>query len=190
MTGITKSFDGKCAVDDVSLRIPEGEFWCFLGPSGCGKTTLLRIVAGLEKPTTGRLLIDDRDITSSPAHDRNFGMVFQGLALFPHLTVEENVGYALKLQGREARIRRERVAELLDLIRLPDIGRRRVDQLSGGQRQRVAIARALAQEPRLFLMDEPLSALDAKLARPHAGRAQAVAAGAQDHHHFRDPRPA
>jgi putative spermidine/putrescine transport system ATP-binding protein len=160
---ITKSFDGKRAVDSVSLKIPEGEFWCFLGPSGCGKTTLLRMVAGLESPTSGRILMNGRDITSEPAHERNFGMVFQSLALFPHLSVEENVGYALKLQGREARVRRERVAELLELIRLPDIRRRRVDQLSGGQRQRVAIARALAQEPQLFLMDEPLSALDAKL---------------------------
>jgi putative spermidine/putrescine transport system ATP-binding protein len=121
------------------------------------------MIAGLEAPTSGRLLLDGRDITEQPAHERNFGMVFQNLALFPHLSVEENVEYALKLRGKDRRIRKERVDELLALIRLSDIGKRRVNQLSGGQRQRVAIARALAQEPRLFLMDEPLSALDAKL---------------------------
>jgi putative spermidine/putrescine transport system ATP-binding protein len=160
---LTKSFEGKHAVDNVSLKIPQGEFWCFLGPSGCGKTTLLRMVAGLEAPTSGRMLMDGRDLTRTPVHERNFGMVFQSLALFPHLTVEENIAYALKVKGRDARVRRERVTELLDLIRLPDIGQRRIDQLSGGQRQRVAIARALAQEPQLFLMDEPLSALDAHM---------------------------
>jgi putative spermidine/putrescine transport system ATP-binding protein len=160
---LSRAFDGRYAVENVSLRIPQGEFWCFLGPSGCGKTTLLRMIAGLETPTAGRLRLDGRDITDQPAHERNFGMVFQNLALFPHLNVEENVEYALKLRGKERRIRKERVDELLSLIRLSDIGKRRVNQLSGGQRQRVAIARALAQEPRLFLMDEPLSALDAKL---------------------------
>jgi putative spermidine/putrescine transport system ATP-binding protein len=158
-----KIFDGHRVVEEVSLQVPQGEFWCFLGPSGCGKTTLLRMVAGLEQPSSGRILIDGRDITAQPAHERNFGMVFQSLALFPHLNVEDNVAYALKLRGADRRIRQERVAELLELIRLPEVGKRRIDQLSGGQRQRVAIARALAQEPRLFLMDEPLSALDAKL---------------------------
>jgi putative spermidine/putrescine transport system ATP-binding protein len=158
-----KIFDGHRAVEEVSLQVPQGEFWCFLGPSGCGKTTLLRMIAGLEQPSSGRILIDGRDITAQPAHERNFGMVFQSLALFPHLNVEDNVAYALKLRGADRRIRQERVAELLELIRLPEVGKRRIDQLSGGQRQRVAIARALAQEPRLFLMDEPLSALDAKL---------------------------
>ncbi len=163
INSLTKRFDGRNAVDSVSLKIAEGEFWCFLGPSGCGKTTLLRMVAGLESPTSGRILMTGRDITAIPAHQRNFGMVFQSLALFPHLSVEQNVGYALKLRGLDRRMRGERVQELLKLIRLPDVGGRRVDQLSGGQRQRVAIARALAQEPQLFLMDEPLSALDAQL---------------------------
>lgn len=160
---LSRAFGDRYAVDKVSLRIPQGEFWCFLGPSGCGKTTLLRMIAGLEVPTSGRLLLDGRDITAQPAHERNFGMVFQNLALFPHLNAEENVEYALKLRGKDRRIRKERVAELLSLIRLSEIGKRRVHQLSGGQRQRIAIARALAQEPRLFLMDEPLSALDAQL---------------------------
>ena len=160
---LTKTFDGRHAVEGVSLHIPQGEFWCFLGPSGCGKTTLLRMIAGLETPSAGRLLLDGRDISAVPSNARNFGMIFQSLALFPHLDVEENIAYALRLRGKDRRHRRERVSELLDLVRLPDVGKRRVDQLSGGQRQRVAIARALAQEPRLFLMDEPLSALDAKL---------------------------
>ena len=161
--GVSRSFDGVLAVDNVSLSIPQGEFWCFLGPSGCGKTTLLRMIAGLDHPGQGRFMIDGRDVTREPAHSRNFGMVFQSLALFPHLSVEDNVGYPLKLRGKDRYVRRERVRELLELIRLPEAGARRVEQLSGGQRQRVAIARALAQEPRLFLMDEPLSALDAKL---------------------------
>jgi putative spermidine/putrescine transport system ATP-binding protein len=160
---LSKAFDRRNAVESVSLSIPQGEFWCFLGPSGCGKTTLMRMIAGLETPSSGRLVLDGKDITATPAHLRNFGMVFQNLALFPHMNVGENVEYALRLRGADRRIRRERVAELLELVRLSDITSRRVDQLSGGQRQRVAIARALAQEPRLFLMDEPLSALDAKL---------------------------
>ncbi len=163
LQGIAKTFGGAAAVEQVSLAVSQGQFVCFLGPSGCGKTTLLRIIAGLEAPTAGRVLFNGRDITALPVHERNFAMVFQSLALFPHLTVAENIAYSLRLRGMAARGRAERVAELLALIRLPDIGGRAVSQLSGGQRQRVAIARALAQEPALFLMDEPLSALDARL---------------------------
>ena len=161
--GVSKSFGSAMAVDRVSLHVPQGQFVCFLGPSGCGKTTLLRMIAGLDAPTSGRILLDGRDLTQVPVHERNFAMVFQALALFPHLNVEENIAYSLRLRGMDRRNRAERVRELLDLVRMPDIGRRSVAQLSGGQRQRVAIARALAQEPALFLMDEPLSALDAKL---------------------------
>jgi len=160
---VSKSFGAHLAVNDVSLTVPRGEFVCFLGPSGCGKTTLLRMIAGLEAPTSGRILMNGKDITDTPVHRRNFAMVFQGLALFPFLTVAENIAYSLKLRSMTPRARQERVAELLALIRLPDIGSRTIDQLSGGQRQRVAIARALAQEPALFLLDEPLSALDAEL---------------------------
>ena len=163
LRGIGKGYAGVPAVDDVSLTVATGEFVCFLGPSGCGKTTLLRIVAGLETPDTGRILLGGKDITALPVHQRNFAMVFQALALFPHLSVAGNIGYSLKLRGMDAAARQARVAELLDLIRLPGIGARPVSALSGGQRQRVAIARALAQEPVLFLLDEPLSALDAKL---------------------------
>jgi putative spermidine/putrescine transport system ATP-binding protein len=163
LQGLRKSYGTHVAVDSVSLQVPAGQFVCFLGPSGCGKTTLLRIIAGLETPAAGRLLLNGLDLTDTPAHQRNFAMVFQTLALFPFLTVEENIAYSLKLRNVERRERQRRVRELLELIKLPDCAARRIDQLSGGQRQRVAIARALAQDPMLFLLDEPLSALDAKL---------------------------
>ena len=151
------------AVDDVTIDIPDGKFVCLLGPSGCGKTTLLRLIAGLEIPTAGQILLDGFDQAGVPAHKRGFGMVFQSLALFPHLTVAENVAYPLRIRGIRRVACSARVDELLDLVKLPDVQDRRVHQLSGGQRQRVAIARALAIEPTLFLLDEPLSALDTKL---------------------------
>jgi putative spermidine/putrescine transport system ATP-binding protein len=160
---LTKRFATFTALDHVSLDIGLGEFVCFLGPSGCGKTTLLRIIAGLETPTTGRVSLNGKDITDIPANRRGFGMVFQSLALFPHLSVAENIAYSLRLKNRSRPERKARVAELLELVRLPGLGHRGIAQLSGGQRQRVAIARALAQEPSLLLLDEPLSALDAKL---------------------------
>lgn len=151
------------AVRDVTLDLPHGKFVCFLGPSGCGKTTLLRLIAGLDQPTKGRILLDNEEINHTPAHQRNFGMVFQSLALFPHLSVGENVAYSLRVRKVDKASRRRRAQELLDLVRLTGFMDRHIAQLSGGQRQRVAIARALAIEPRLFLLDEPLSALDAKL---------------------------
>lgn len=160
---LTKSFGANTVVSDVSLDIEQGKFVCFLGPSGCGKTTLMRIIAGLERPTSGTVRLDGRDITGIPTNERNFGMVFQALALFPHLDVAGNIGYSLRYRTMAKHHKQERIDELLKLVDLPGMQSRRVDQLSGGQRQRVAIARALAQEPLLFLMDEPLSALDAKL---------------------------
>ncbi len=160
---ITKMYGAQPAVDHISLHVPRGELVCFLGPSGCGKTTLMRIIAGLEQPDSGSIVLEGQDITHRPVHERNFGMVFQALALFPHLSVAENIGYSLKIKGIVASERQARVAELLSLIDLAGVGQRRIDQLSGGQRQRVAIARALAQQPAVFLMDEPLSALDARL---------------------------
>lgn len=163
LVGLSKNYRETSAIRDVNLSIAEGQFVCFLGPSGCGKTTLMRVIAGLEQPSSGNVWLNGKDITGEPTHRRNFGMVFQSLALFPHLNVAGNIAYSLKLRGMQRRFREERVDELLTLVDLPHIGSRRVDQLSGGQRQRVAIARALAQEPQLFLMDEPLSALDAKL---------------------------
>ncbi len=163
LEGVGKHFGSVVAVADVDLELPTGKLVCLLGPSGCGKTTLLRLIAGLEEATTGRITLDGQDLTPVPAHKRGFGMVFQSLALFPHLTVGENVAYALKIRGVAKDERRRRAEALLDLVRLPGVADRHISQLSGGQRQRVAIARALALDPKLFLLDEPLSALDAKL---------------------------
>lgn len=160
---LTKKFGEFLAVDDVSVDLPDGKFVCMLGPSGCGKTTLLRLVAGLESPTAGRLMVGGVDQSAIPAHQRNFGMVFQSLALFPHLTVAENIAYPLRIRNVNHEKRRARAVELLELVKLPGIGDRHIHQLSGGQRQRVAIARGLAIDPQVFLLDEPLSALDAKL---------------------------
>lgn len=161
--GLTKCFGSFTAVDDVTLTIPSGQFICLLGPSGCGKTTLLRLLAGLEQPTSGRIMVAGADQTDVPTHKRDFGMVFQSLALFPHLSVAENVVYPLAVRARPAAERARRAEELLELVRLPGMGARRIHQLSGGQQQRVAIARGLAIDPRVFLLDEPLSALDANL---------------------------
>jgi putative spermidine/putrescine transport system ATP-binding protein len=163
LEGLIKRFGPVTAVDGVDLELPPGQLISFLGPSGCGKTTLLRMIAGLETPTEGRVFLDGEDITDRPTHQRDIGMVFQSLALFPHLTVAGNVGYALRIRGTDRERIRERVDELLELVSLGGMGDRRIGQLSGGQRQRVATARALALEPRLFLLDEPLSALDANL---------------------------
>jgi len=163
LEGISKRFNNVAAVDHVDLSVPNGTFVCMLGPSGCGKTTLLRTIAGLEEPTSGRILIDGKDITKLPAHQRDFGMVFQSLALFPHLNVGENVAYPLRIRGVGKADQVKRAEELLALVDLGGFAGRPVSKLSGGQRQRVAIARALALSPKLFLLDEPLSALDAKL---------------------------
>jgi ABC-type Fe3+/spermidine/putrescine transport system ATPase subunit len=158
-----KSFGRIAAVSGVSLELPPGETLALLGPSGCGKSTLLRLVAGLERPDSGRVLHVGRDVTSEPPQRRAMGMVFQDYALFPHLDVGRNVGFALVERGRPASEVRSRVAELLELVGLAGFERRRVFELSGGQQQRVALARALAPEPALLLLDEPLSNLDAEL---------------------------
>ena len=163
LEGLVKRFGDTAAVAGVDLELPPGELISFLGPSGCGKTTTLRMIAGLEEPTEGRIWVDGTDITDQPPHLRDIGMVFQSLALFPHLTVARNIGYGMRIRGRPEPEIRARVQELLELVSLEGLGDRRISQLSGGQRQRVATARALALAPRLFLLDEPLSALDANL---------------------------
>jgi putative spermidine/putrescine transport system ATP-binding protein len=163
LNAVTKQFGPFTAVDQVQLTVPHGTFVCMLGPSGCGKTTLLRMIAGLDLPTGGEILLDGQDITRMPTHKRNLGMVFQSLALFPHLTVGENIAYPLRIRGVGREEQMKRVQELLAMIHLTGYADRPVNKLSGGQRQRVAIARALAISPKLFLLDEPLSALDAKL---------------------------
>ncbi len=163
LVDITKRFGAVTAVNDISLYVDDGTFVCLLGPSGCGKTTLLRMIAGLEDPTSGEIRLQGERLNDTPAHKRNLGMVFQSLALFPHLSIGENIAYPLKIRGISRADREARVRELLDMVQLPGIENRAITQLSGGQRQRVAIARALAVSPQLFLLDEPLSALDAKL---------------------------
>ncbi len=163
LKGVTKRFGDFTAIDDVSLDIPDGSFVCLLGPSGCGKTTLLRLMAGLEEPSAGRVFVGGEDQTDVPSEKRDFGMVFQSLALFPHLSVAQNVAYPLTIRGRPKSEARARAEELLALVQLDGVADRRIHQLSGGQRQRVAIARGLAIDPKVFLLDEPLSALDANL---------------------------
>ncbi|PTM81770.1 ABC transporter ATP-binding protein [Cereibacter johrii] len=151
------------ALDDVSVGIRRGEFFTLLGPSGCGKTTLLRLIAGFEAPSSGAILLDGRDITALPPNRRPINTVFQSYALFPHLTVAENVGFGLRMQGKPRTEIETVTARMLALVRLEALAKRKVAQLSGGQQQRVALARALAPQPRVLLLDEPLSALDLKL---------------------------
>jgi spermidine/putrescine ABC transporter ATP-binding subunit len=163
LAGVSKRFGKVVAVDRVSVRIEKGEFFTFLGPSGCGKTTTLRIMAGLETPDEGRVLMDGQDITYLPPHKRDIAMVFQNYALWPHMTVFENVAYGLKVRKLPVDEVRRRVREVLEFVRLEGLEGRYPAQLSGGQQQRVALARALAVQPRVLLLDEPLSNLDAKL---------------------------
>ncbi|MBM3468857.1 MAG: polyamine ABC transporter ATP-binding protein [Alphaproteobacteria bacterium] len=160
---VTKSFGSTVAVRGVSLSIYQGELFCLLGGSGCGKTTLLRLLAGLEKPTTGQLYIDGVDVTHLPAYERPVNMMFQSYALFPHMTVAQNVAFGLKQERLPARVIQERVKEGLDLVKMGNLAERKPHQLSGGQCQRVALARSLVKQPKLLLLDEPLAALDKRL---------------------------
>lgn len=162
---LVKTYPGaqKPSVDHVSFSLPRGEMLALLGPSGCGKTTILRMIAGLVSPTSGAIMLDGRDVSSIPVYKRNMGMVFQAYALFPHMTIAENVSFGLEMRNVGRAEREERVAKALDLVKLTGLGGRKVSQLSGGQQQRAAIARSLVIEPELLLLDEPLSNLDAKL---------------------------
>ena len=161
--GVTKTFGDTTAVRAVDLSIYEGEFFALLGPSGCGKTTLMRLLAGFEHPDAGRVMLEGRDIAADPPHRRPVHMMFQAYALFPHLNVAQNIAFGLKRQGLPRPQISARVEEMLSLVKLDGLGRRRPDQLSGGQKQRVALARALAPRPRILLLDEPMAALDKKL---------------------------
>jgi putative spermidine/putrescine transport system ATP-binding protein len=163
LTNVRKSFGTFTAVENFNLDVQSGEFVSFLGPSGCGKTTTLRMIAGFEKPTSGAIKISGADVTHKPPNQRDVGMVFQSYALFPNMTVAGNIGFGLKIAKKPADEIKKRVEEMLTLIHLPGYGNRYPYQLSGGQQQRVALARALAIRPQVLLLDEPLSALDAKI---------------------------
>ncbi|TMJ39977.1 MAG: ABC transporter ATP-binding protein [Alphaproteobacteria bacterium] len=164
LRNVTKTFPGGVkAVDDVSFDIDQNEFFALLGPSGCGKTTLLRMISGLETPTSGQIIIGGEDMALTPPNKRPTNMVFQSYAVFPHMTVADNVAYGLKVTGVPTEETKRRVAEALDMVKLTHLAARKPDQMSGGQRQRVALARALVKRPKVLLLDEPLSALDAKL---------------------------
>ncbi len=163
LEGLGKSFGPNKVVKDVDLAVGRGEFVSFLGPSGCGKTTILRMIAGFETPTTGKIIVDGRDVTRLHPNQRKIGMVFQAYALFPNMSVAGNIGFGLKISGVSREDIRNRVGEMLKLIGLPGYEERFPYQLSGGQQQRIALARALAARPSMLLLDEPLSALDAKI---------------------------
>ncbi|MCY7401751.1 MAG: ABC transporter ATP-binding protein [Nocardioides sp.] len=163
LSDLTRVYGQVRALDGLTLQLAPGELVALLGPSGCGKTTALRILAGLDRPTSGSVSVGGRDLTKVPANKRDMGMVFQAYSLFPHMTVIDNVAFGLKLRGRDSAARRARAGDMLDLVGLNEHADRYAHQLSGGQQQRVALARALAIEPSVLLLDEPLSALDAKV---------------------------
>jgi len=161
--GLSKKYDAFSAVDNVSLKIYKGEMFALVGGSGCGKTTLLRMLAGFAAPSAGRIAIDDADMGGVPPHERPVNMMFQSYALFPHMTVERNIGYGLRQLGLDKAENARRIQDALDMVQLGPLAKRKPHQLSGGQRQRVALARALIRRPKVLLLDEPLSALDKKL---------------------------
>lgn len=163
LEGITKEFEDNLIIPPLNLTIYDGEFVTLLGPSGCGKTTMLRMIAGLETPTSGHIFLDDEDVTQLAPYKRNVNMVFQHYALFPHMTVEENIRFGLMMKKVPRKEQQKRIAEVLQLTQLEDLRYRKPQQMSGGQQQRVAIARALVNNPKVLLLDEPLGALDYKL---------------------------
>ena len=160
LVDLVKRFGEFAAVDGINLQMPSGEFFSLLGPSGCGKTTSLRMIAGFERPTEGQILLDGEDMAQTPPHKRDVNTVFQNYALFPHLTVEENVAFGLKYQKASKQEIRERVGRALELVQMSQFVRRRPNQLSGGQQQRVAVARALALRPQILIADEPTAEQD------------------------------
>lgn len=185
---LVKEFPGGArAVDNINFTVPEGSLFTLLGPSGCGKTTTLRMIAGLETPTSGQIIFGNEDYTLFPPHRRGIGMVFQSYALFPHMTVFENVAYGLRVRNVKKAELRERVEKVLDLVGLAHVIDRKPSQMSGGQQQRVALARALVYEPKILLLDEPLSNLDAKLRVYMRGRDSESSKKSRDYHRLCNP---
>jgi putative spermidine/putrescine transport system ATP-binding protein len=189
ISGVTKQFGETVVVDNFNLDIEKGEFVSFLGPSGCGKTTTLRMVAGFETPTSGKILLDGADITDKAPNQRNVGMIFQSYALFPNMTVAQNIGFGLRVRREPDAVVKQRVEEMISLINLEKHANKYPYQLSGGQQQRVSLARALAIHPQVLLLDEPLSALDAKDPYFFASRDSRHSEKTGHHCHFRYSRP-
>ena len=190
LRNIVKSYDGRVnAVDDVSIAIAKGEFLTLLGPSGSGKTTTLMMIAGFEEPTAGAIELEGDDLTRRKPYERNIGVVFQNYALFPHMTVERNVAFPLRMRRFPRDRQAARVREILDLVGLGRFAGKYPRELSGGQQQRVALARGLVFNPDVLLLDEPLGALDKKPARADAGGAEAHPSRGRHHHGLRHPRP-
>ena len=189
LVDVVKQFGDAAAVDHINLEVHDGEFFTLLGPSGCGKTTTLRMIGGFEEPTSGLIELQGQDVTWLPPYKRNVNTVFQNYALFPHLTIYENVAFGLRRKGVKDAEVKSRVAEMLELVELPGFEHRKPTQISGGQAQRVALARALINRPAVLLLDEPLGRARPQAAQADAGRAQADPAGGRDHVHLRDPRP-
>ena len=187
---VSKHYGPVTALNDVSLEVKQGEFVTLLGPSGSGKTTLLMVVAGFTTPDTGSVSIGQADITRMPPYRRGIGVVFQNYALFPHMTVGENIAFPLRMRHIPRAKRRRMVEHSIDVVRLAGMADRMPAQLSGGQKQRVALARAMVFNPPVLLMDEPLSALDKKTSRTHAARAQGSSKTPGHHRALCDPRPA
>ena len=188
LKGVRKDFGAFTAISHIDLEIRSGELVALLGPSGCGKTTTLRMIAGLEVPTDGQILFDDDDVSEVPVQDRNVGMVFQRYALFPHMTVEKNVMFGLKVRGTPAAEIKERLAQILDVVQLEQFRHRFPAQLSGGQMQRVAIARTLITNPSVLMMDEPLANLDTKLRGEMRRFIRELQQRLGHHHHLCDAR--
>ncbi len=163
LEGISKSWGQRTVLSDINLEIPDGEFWVLVGPSGCGKSTILRLIAGLETPTTGNIWIGDRLVNNLPARQRDVAMVFQNYALYPHMTVAENLAFGLKMRGMDGQTISDRIAAIARSLKIEHLLQRKPAQLSGGQQQRVALGRAIIRAPQIFLLDEPLSNLDAQL---------------------------